>query len=69
MAITENCSEINPVIGECGERVSPHLYFPVVMVGFMVVSRLLPESYRTAFQGALFGGELATTWDNWNKED
>lgn len=64
MDITANCSEANPIIGECGQRVDPAIYFPVVLLGSVVVSRLLSPSLRTAFQGALLGAEVATVWDN-----
>lgn len=65
--VTPSCNEGNPVIGECGQRLSPNVYFPVVMVTSMVVARLLPPYYRDFVQGALIGAETATVWDNWRK--
>lgn len=65
--VTTSCNEGNPIIGECGQRVSPNVYFPVVMVTSMVISRLLPPYYRDVFQGALIGAEMTTVQSNWRK--
>lgn len=62
--ITEDCSEHNPILGECGERVPHYVYFPVMIAGSMIISRVLPEWYRGVFQGAVTGAEAATIWDN-----
>lgn len=68
--IVRNCWEGNPIIGECGERVSPNIYFPAVMVGQALISRYLLSRWgRGVFQGALLGAEVATTWDNHYQED
>lgn len=63
-AITERCIEANPIIGRCGDRVNPNVYFPLVIVTSMVVTRLLNPDLRTPFQAGLIGVQAATVWDN-----
>ena len=65
--VVPNCNEANPIIGECGERLRPGVYFPVIIATTMVVTRLPPENLRSVFQGAMIGAETATVWDNWRK--
>jgi hypothetical protein len=65
VGITRDCREANPIIGECGERVNPHLYFASFLVIQGIVTRLLPPHYRPVIQGGITGTELATVWDNW----
>lgn len=64
VAITRNCSESNPIIGACGEKVNMHLYFTTVLLSEMVISRLLPQEWRSVFQSAWIGAETATVIDN-----
>jgi hypothetical protein len=63
--ITANCSEANPILGECGQNVDYRVYFASVILVEMVVARLLSESLRATFIGAWAGAEGATIWDNW----
>lgn len=63
--ITDNCTESNPIIGDCGQRVDYRLYFLSVTVIEVVVSRLLPANSRSVFMGAWGGAEAATVWDNY----
>lgn len=62
--ITRNCSEINPIIGECGQRVNMHVYFISVLILEVITSRLLPPEWRSPFQAAWIGVEATTVYDN-----
>jgi hypothetical protein len=62
--ITARCSEINPIIGECGQRMNMHVYFVSVIALEMIVGRLLSPSWRSVLHGAWIGAEGATVWDN-----
>jgi hypothetical protein len=62
--ITRDCSELNPVLGRCGERVPVHLYFPTIIVGHLALAVLLPEWSETIL-GGMAGAEAATVWSNW----
>lgn len=62
--ITRNCSEINPIIGQCGRRVNMHLYFATVLAAEIVAARLLGQDWRSLLHGAWIGAEAATVYDN-----
>ncbi len=62
--ITANCSESNPIIGECGDRVNIHVYFVGVLLTELLVARLLPSHWRSVLHGAWIGAETATVIDN-----
>lgn len=64
VSITRNCSESNPIIGPCGERVNMHAYFASTLVLEVIVSRILDNTWRPLFQGAWIGAETATVIDN-----
>lgn len=63
-SITANCSEINPIIGKCGQRMNMHAYFISVLILEVVVSRLLPTDWRSTFHGVWIGVEATTVYDN-----
>lgn len=64
--ITRDCREANPIIGECGERMNPGLYFPIVLAAHFVATALLPNGpWRTTFQALTLGIEAKTVHGNW----
>lgn len=62
--ITRQCLELNPLIGPCGERTSPDVYFPAVTMIHLAIGALLPSDARDAWFGAIGGLEAATVWSN-----
>lgn len=62
--ITEGCREINPIIGECGQRVNMHLYFASVLILQGIVGRLISPDWRSTMHGAWIGVESAVVYDN-----
>ena len=62
--ITRHCSEINPIIGECGRRVNMHVYFVGTIILEMVTARLISKDWRSVLHGAWLGVEGATVYDN-----
>lgn len=64
VGITRHCVEVNPIIGRCGQRVPPWVYFPLAVFLHVGVAGALRGEYRTAFQGTTLGIELATIF--WN---
>ena len=64
LTITEECSEINPIIGNCGQNVNPLIYFPITMALHVLVMHLLPPNWRSSFQYISIGAELSTVVTN-----
>lgn len=62
--IVKRCNELNPVIGECGQRVSPDIYFPVVILGTLAAGYLIGGAWGDATFAAMAGAETATVWAN-----
>lgn len=62
--ITDNCTEVNPIIGKCGQRMDVDLYFMGVMMISVIVADRLPPHWRDVFQGAWIGAEAATVINN-----
>lgn len=60
-----DCTELNPIIGECGERMGVDAYFLSAILVEGIVSRLLPTHWRPAFQGVWLGAEGATVIGNY----
>lgn len=59
------CDEANVVIGQCGQRVPPDLYFPVMTVLQLGLAAILPHgSWRTAALGLAGGIELGAVETN-----
>lgn len=48
--ITHDCLESNMVIGKCGTRVHPHIYFPAVMLAHVAATRAMPMPARIGTQ-------------------
>ncbi len=64
--ITANCLEANPIMGRCGEKLSPDIYFPVAIVAHATLARLLPRPYGRILQGLTIGKQLHTVGRNWS---
>lgn len=62
--IVRECQELNPIIGECGQRVSPDVYFPVVILGTLAAGYLIGGAWGDATFAAMAGAETATVWAN-----
>ncbi len=66
--ITRNCTEWNPIIGPCGERISPHAYFPIVMALNLLAGYALAATQGDNIGQAWFGGvtglEGVVVWGN-----
>ncbi len=55
-AVTALCIESNPIVGRCGERLSPTVYFPAVAVAHAVISMSIPVgTWRSVWQAFSFG--------------
>lgn len=65
--ITDECREINPVIGRCGENIPVHVYFPVVIVASTAIAVVLPKRWRNMFQAFVLGMEATTTYSNYRE--
>jgi hypothetical protein len=60
------CREANPIIGECGQRVAPGLFFPLTGVVHAIAAGLLPHGeWRRGFQMLSAGAEATTIWTNY----
>lgn len=62
--ITRNCSELNPVLGECGQNFPVDVYFPLVIVGTLAAAAAFPK-WSDVILGAMTGAEASTVWRNW----
>lgn len=67
--ITEHCYETNPMIGRCGELISPSIYFPIAIVLHAAVAALLPRPWREVFQAFTIGMEASTVYMNHEMRD
>ena len=65
----KNCRELNPIMGECGKRIPPEVYFPVVAGLHVLTAILLPSDYRYIFQGFTLGLEMSTIHTNLTRAD
>lgn len=62
--LTLRCLEANPIIGECGDGLSPHFYFPTVMIANVLVGVAVGKSWRESWFAAVTGAEAAVAWTN-----
>lgn len=63
--ITRDCMEGNPILGPCGDRVPPAVWFPTMIVLHAITSYLLPSDWRHAFQGVTVGFQTHVSITNW----
>lgn len=63
--IVQDCREWNPVLGPCGERLSPGVYFPLVIGANLLLAHLLPAGWREGYLGVMTGVEGATVGQNY----
>ncbi len=61
--IVPECREQNPIIGPCGENVSPDLYFPISIVANLALGYALGD-WGDVWFGAITGAQGATVWSN-----
>ena len=62
--IVKNCDETNPIMGTCGGRMSPNVYFPVATALHAAVSSVLPPEWRRSWQYFTGGAEGTIVWMN-----
>lgn len=62
------CTEENPIIGKCGERVPVNVYFPVVIGAHLAVGMLLPKRWREIWFATVAGAEGSTVWSNYRRQ-
>ena len=65
--ITPECMEMNPVIGTCGEKVHPDVYFPIVIVSHIIIGAVLPKNWRNVWFAAIAGVQGHTVYSNYQK--
>lgn len=58
------CDEENSIIGACGEKMSPDVYFPTAIVLHAAIAAALPPRWRLAWQAIATGAELNQVWNN-----
>lgn len=63
-SIVSVCNEDNAIIGECGENVSPDVYFPTTIVLHAAIAAALPPRWRLVWQAVATGAELNQVWHN-----
>jgi hypothetical protein len=62
--IVRDCRESNPMIGDCGENMSPALYFAAVF-GVSTLVYKLPRPYREIVQVAIVAVQVSSVRHNW----
>lgn len=62
--ITQRCGELNPLIGQCGDRVPVDIYFPVA-----IAANLAAGWISSKFQWLVLGAEGSIVWSNWAQGD
>lgn len=62
--IVPACDESNPVIGPCGERFHPDLYFPLVLAANLALGLALPSPWSELTWATVAGVQGATVWHN-----
>lgn len=58
------CQELNPIIGQCGQHITPDVYFPISVVLNLAAGYALPSGWREAWFGAVAGAQASTVWAN-----
>lgn len=55
--ITADCQESNPLLGSCGDRIPPGVYFPAVIALHLAAGVALPAGWSEAWFAAWAGFE------------
>lgn len=63
-SIVQRCGETNPVIGQCGERVSPGPYFATAIIINLALAGTLPGALGDVWLAGLTGAQASTVWGN-----
>ncbi len=66
--IVARCREQNFLLGECGERISPNVYFPLALALNAAIALMLPPGWDEVWLGAVTGAQAATVWSNYAQE-
>lgn len=64
-AFVRTCDELNPIIGDCGQHISPDIYFPTALALHLAVGLILPVQWRDVWFGAVAGAQASTVWANY----
>ena len=64
---TSECREANPILGQCGEHLSPHIYFPILMVANLAAG-LTMGAWGDLSMALVTGAEGATVVGNWQDD-
>jgi hypothetical protein len=60
------CTESNPILGPCGDRVPLSVYVPAIMILHAAISHAIPTGrYRTLFQAMTLGLEIGIIYGNY----
>ena len=62
--IVGDCVEANPIMGKCGENVSPGLYFLTAGIVHAAISYALPNKVRAVFQWSTTGVQTYNAYRN-----
>lgn len=58
------CTEQNPILGPCGERVNVDVYFATVIIGTLALGAALGDDWADVLFAGVAGVEGATVWRN-----
>lgn len=64
--ITRDCREGNPIMGPCGERVPPTLFFAATVAASIILPRILPQPWRRAAHVLRLGLHTEAVIGNWS---
>lgn len=63
-SIVNDCAEVNPLIGRCGDRIPVPVYFPLLDIAVIGAAALMPHGWRTAFLAFMSGQEADVVYVN-----
>ena len=64
-SIIKDCTERNPIIGECGENINPKYYMIAAALTHILIANFLNDETRTMFQTTSLGVEGYVVFRNW----
>lgn len=64
LKITSTCRERNPFIGECGEKMSPDLYFTAAISAHLITGYVLGKTWREIWFASIAGVSWNTAYNN-----